>query len=111
MSRRSDRSGNGARLLRASIDRRQFLRALSAPLLAGLLPQEAHALAVHAARLWPAREYTRMTLESASPIAHQLIAVKNPERLVLDLEGVDVSIELQQLSGKVQVTDPYIQGI
>jgi N-acetylmuramoyl-L-alanine amidase len=84
---------------------------LSVPLLAGWLPQPARALALQAARVWPAREYTRVTLESAAPIAHQLLAVKNPERLVLDLEGIDISAELQQLAAKVQPADPYIQGI
>jgi len=68
-------------------------------------------MALRAARLWPAREYTRVTLESTTPLAHQLIAVKNPERLVLDLEGVEVTAVLQQLAAKVSVSDPYIQGI
>ena len=79
--------------------------------MAGLLPGNAHALAVQSARLWPAKEYTRLTIESKAPIVHQLLAVKNPERLVLDLEGVNVSAELQQLVAKVSATDPYIQSI
>jgi N-acetylmuramoyl-L-alanine amidase len=52
-----------------------------------------------------------MTLESATPIGHQLFAVPTPDRLVLDLEGVDVTPELQQLGSKVSASDPYIQGI
>ena len=111
MPRRTEGSGSGVRVLRAGIDRRRFLRALSAPALAAFLPLPAAAAALHAARLWPAREYTRVTLESAAPIPHQLLAVKNPDRLVLDLEGIDITSELQQLIGKVQATDPYIQGI
>ena len=84
---------------------------MGAPAMAGLLPGNAHALAVQSARLWPAKEYTRLTIESKAPIVHQLLAVKNPERLVLDLEGVNVSAELQQLAAKVSATDPYIQSI
>jgi N-acetylmuramoyl-L-alanine amidase len=109
--RRAEGSGSGARVLRARIDRRRFLHSLSASLLAACLPLPARALALQAARVWPAREYTRVTLESAAPIAHQLLAIKNPERLVLDLEGIDISAELQRLAAKVQSTDPYIQGI
>ncbi|MEO7762445.1 MAG: N-acetylmuramoyl-L-alanine amidase [Casimicrobiaceae bacterium] len=92
-------------------ERRKFLGWLTVPLLSGLLPRDAQALAVQAARLWPAREYTRMTIESASPIGHQLLAIKNPERLVLDLEGIDVTPELQLLASKVSASDPYIQTI
>jgi N-acetylmuramoyl-L-alanine amidase len=80
-------------------------------LLAAALPSPAAAMALRAARLWPAREYTRVTLESAAPLAHQLIAVRNPERLVLDLEGVEMTAVLQQLAAKVSAADPYIQGI
>ena len=90
---------------RVSLDRRRFLGWLSVPALAGWLPQPAAALAVQAARLWPAREYTRMTLESAIPIGHQLLVVRNPDRLVLDLDGVDLSQELQQLAAKVSAAE------
>jgi N-acetylmuramoyl-L-alanine amidase len=84
---------------------------MTAPALSGLIPGQAHALAVKSARLWPAKEYTRVTIESAAPIVHHLLAVKNPERLVLDLEGVEITAELQQLAAKVNAADPYIQGI
>lgn len=84
---------------------------MTAPALLGLLPGQAHALAVQSARLWPAKEYTRLTIESAAPIVHQILAVRNPDRLVLDLEGVDITAELQQLAAKVSAGDPYIQGI
>jgi N-acetylmuramoyl-L-alanine amidase len=93
------------------LERRRFLGWLSVSALAAWLPEPAHALAVRAARLWPAREYTRMTLESATPVGHQLIVIRNPDRLVLDLEGVDLTQELQQLAAKVSAGDPYIQGI
>ena len=94
-----------------SLERRRFLHWLSLPALSAWLPAPAHALALQAVRLWPAKEYTRMTLESASQIGHQLLVVRNPDRLVLDLEGVDVNQELQQLAAKVSGADPYIQGI
>src|SRR6185436_12909235 len=62
-------------------------------------------------RIWPARDYTRVTLESAAEIKYQLFAVKNPERLVLDIEGVDLSAALAELHGKVATGDPYIDKL
>ena len=64
-----------------------------------------------ASRVWPAQEYTRVTLESAGPIKHQFFSVTSPERLVLDLEGVELGAELRELPGKVGNNDPYIQSV
>jgi len=62
-------------------------------------------------RVWPAQEYTRVTLESKSAIRHQYFFVKDPERLVLDLEGADVNDALKGLPAKVGANDPYIQAV
>ncbi|MGZ5039443.1 MAG: N-acetylmuramoyl-L-alanine amidase [Usitatibacter sp.] len=62
-------------------------------------------------RVWPAQEYTRVTLESARPIRHQYFFVTSPERLVVDLEGVDLTDELKGLPDKVGANDPYIQAV
>src|SRR5207248_6964689 len=59
----------------------------------------------------PAREYTRLILESPSPIAHQLLAMKNPDRLALDLDDVELAGDLAQLAQHVQPIDPYILSI
>jgi len=64
-----------------------------------------------ASRVWPAQEYTRVTLESARPIKHQFFFVTNPERLVVDLEGVELDAELKALPAKVGLSDPYIQSV
>src|SRR5690242_7170829 len=48
-------------------------------------------------RIWPAKDYTRVTLETKSEIKFQLFSVKDPERLVLDLEGVDLGPALAEL--------------
>ena len=64
-----------------------------------------------ASRVWPAQEYTRVTLESAKPVRHQFFFVTNPERLVVDLEGVDLDDELKALPAKVGANDPYIQAV
>ena len=62
-------------------------------------------------RIWPAQEYTRVIFESSLPVAHQLSALKQPERVVLDLTGVELTGEITQLPGRVQATDPYILSI
>lgn len=86
---------------------------LLAALLAACLIPSLSALAQEtrliAARVWPAAEYTRITLESATPIKHSLMTIKNPERLVLDLEGVALSPEVDGLAAKITRDDPNIQ--
>ena len=62
-------------------------------------------------RIWPAKDYTRVTLESKAEIKFQLFAVKDPERLVLDLEGVELGPALAELDGKVAAGDPYIDKL
>jgi N-acetylmuramoyl-L-alanine amidase len=60
--------------------------------------------------VWPARDYTRVTLESRSPVNFTHQTVRNPERLV-DLEGVELNDILQSLPSKISGQDPYIQLI
>jgi N-acetylmuramoyl-L-alanine amidase len=76
-----------------------------------LLPQLASAGIVASARIWPAQEYTRLIIESSSPIAHQMMLLKDPRRLVLDLEGVEPDGELAQLAQRLRPDDPHIQSI
>lgn len=66
---------------------------------------------VVSSRIWPARDYTRVTLESKSELRYTLISVKNPERLVIDLEGVELNAALAALDGKVATGDPYIEKL
>ncbi|MBE0626846.1 MAG: N-acetylmuramoyl-L-alanine amidase [Burkholderiales bacterium] len=63
---------------------------------------------VGAVRVWPAQDYTRITIEAERPIRHELLLVKNPERLVLDLEGVDFDSVQQEIADKILPSDPYI---
>src|SRR3954470_9962509 len=65
---------------------------------------------VVASRIWPARDYTRLTLESQAEVKYQVFAVKDPERLVLDLE-TELTPALAELDGKVMAEDPYIKGL
>ena len=81
-------------------------------LLCGLLLSGwAHALELSATRLWPSPDYTRVTLEAAQPVAHRYFTLSNPERLVIDLEGVENSARLGELANQLAADDPYISAI
>ena len=77
-----------------------------------LLPVAALAATkIMSARIWPAQDYTRVTLESAKPIQYQVLQLKNPERLALDLEDVAVTPALEELAAKIGANDPYVQAV
>lgn len=63
---------------------------------------------VTAARVWPAQDYTRITLEAGKPFVYKMTLLKNPDRLVVDIENVDVNTALKSLSEKILGSDPYI---
>jgi len=75
------------------------------------LPHAQAAIAISSARVWPAQEYTRLTLESKQPIRYNLFIVKNPERLVIDLEEVEITDTLNGLVSKIGNDDPYIKSV
>jgi N-acetylmuramoyl-L-alanine amidase len=66
---------------------------------------------VSAARVWPANEYTRVTFEAPSGFKYQHFFVKDPERLVLDIENVELGDALKSLAAKVGADDPYIKAV
>lgn len=75
------------------------------------LPQTQAAIEILATRIWPAQDYTRLTLESKLPIQHKMFTVENPDRLVIDLENVEPGEALNQLTSKIASDDPYINAI
>ncbi|MCY7387346.1 MAG: N-acetylmuramoyl-L-alanine amidase [Burkholderiales bacterium] len=66
---------------------------------------------VSSTRVWPANEYTRVTFESASALKVQHFFVKDPERLVIDIENAELGPALKELAAKIGVNDPYIQSV
>jgi N-acetylmuramoyl-L-alanine amidase len=75
------------------------------------LPAFAADILVTSTRVWPAPDYTRVTIESQLPVKHTLLSLENPDRLVLDLEDVALSAVLNELAGKISSDDPYIKGV
>ena len=62
-----------------------------------------------AVRVWPAADYTRVAIEHSAPLKYSHFTVKNPDRLVVDLEGIEFNSVLESLSGKVSPDDPNIK--
>ncbi len=69
---------------------------------------EAAETTITAARVWPAQDYTRITLESDKAFSYKMTLLKNPERVVVDIENTDVNAVLKSLSEKILGGDPYI---
>ncbi len=68
------------------------------------------AVSVTAARVWPAPDYTRLTLESAKPISYNMFTLDKPDRLVVDLDDVTLQGPISEISGKIGSDDPYIKS-
>ena len=66
---------------------------------------------ISTARVWPSPDYTRVTLEAQAPVSFTMTSVKDPERLVLDLQGVDITAVLTTLNEKIAADDPYIKSV
>ncbi len=64
-----------------------------------------------AVRVWPAADYTRITLEQNQDVKYTHLLVKDPHRLVVDLEGIEFNAVLQSLPSKILDSDPYIKLI
>ncbi|MEN9630413.1 MAG: N-acetylmuramoyl-L-alanine amidase AmiC [Pseudomonadota bacterium] len=71
----------------------------------------AHGAAIVAVRVWPAQAYTRVTIESDQPLAARHFLTEGPNRLVVDIDGLELSPQLKDLVGKVRPDDPYMAGV
>lgn len=90
--------------------RRQWLQRASLVLMLGPL-QIAYGAQILAVRLWPSRDYTRLTLESDQALRarHQLQV--DPPRLTVDIDGLDLQPALRDLVGKVRPDDPNVAAV
>ncbi|MFM7002111.1 MAG: N-acetylmuramoyl-L-alanine amidase, partial [Limnohabitans sp.] len=91
-------------------DRRRLIKAgfLALSLGASHMVRGATMMAV---RIWPAADYSRVTLESDKPLQTRQTFIASPPRLAVDIEGMELNPALRELVGKVQATDPNIAGI
>ena len=91
--------------------RRTVLQAGGTLLLSVIVPGIARAAQIIAVRVWPSDDYTRVTLENDSDLKATHFIVKDPERLVIDLEGLELNSTMKGLIAKIQANDPYITQV
>lgn len=71
----------------------------------------ARGASIVAVRVWPSKDYTRLTIESDTAIKARQFFIPEPPRLAVDIEGIDLIPALRELVAKVKSDDPNISGI
>ncbi|MWN32612.1 MULTISPECIES: N-acetylmuramoyl-L-alanine amidase [unclassified Gilliamella] len=66
---------------------------------------------VVAVRVWPSSTYTRITLESNIGLTYKSASLFNPNRIVIDIDNIDLTPTLKTISSKVLNHDPFIKSI
>ncbi|MFT3847785.1 MAG: N-acetylmuramoyl-L-alanine amidase [Propionivibrio sp.] len=96
-----------------SVTRRELIRFAGAALCILVTPVGRAAIGqgkgIVAVRVWPAEDYTRVAIEHSERLKFTHFTVKDPDRLVVDLEGVEFNSVLEQLSSKISPDDPNIK--
>jgi N-acetylmuramoyl-L-alanine amidase len=108
---RPSRLHPAAPLTPGSPRRRTLLKAGGTLLLSVVGPLPASAAQILAVRVWPAPDYTRVTLENDSELKTQHFLVPDPPRLVVDIDGLGLNNTLKSLVAKVEPNDPYIKQV
>ena len=93
-----------------NMHRRTLLQAGTLVLLLGRA-QLARGASILGVRVWPANDYTRVTIESDTALVTRYTMVGQPPRLAVDIEGIELNAELRELVGKVRSDDPFISGV
>lgn len=92
------------------LKRRVLLQGGSIALLLGL-HEIARGATIMAVRVWPAADYTRVTIESDGRLSSQQLVVGSPPRLAVDINGIELNPALRELVGKIKPDDPFINGL
>jgi N-acetylmuramoyl-L-alanine amidase len=91
-----------------NLPRRRTLKTLGSAALLLSAPHLARGASIVAVRVWPAADYTRVTIESDTRLSHKHFMAEGPNRLVIDIDGLELNPALRDLVGKVQPDDPFI---
>jgi len=93
------------------MQRRTALKSIGSVVLLLGSAEMAFGASIVAVRVWPAADYTRVTIESDAPLSQKHFVAENPSRLVIDIDGLELSPALRDLVGKVRADDPFIAGV
>jgi len=94
--------------------RRRLIGGVGGTVVLALSPwQIARGATLLAVRVWPAAEYTRVTLEHDAELKFTQFVIREtpPLRLVVDIEGIDLTPTLKELVGKIEADDPFIAAV
>lgn len=93
--------------------RRALIRLAGASLLLSVCPfgraAAGRSAGILAVRVWPAADYTRVAIEHSAPLKYTHFTIKNPDRLVVDLEGIEFNAVLEAMANKIAPDDPNIR--
>ncbi|HEX6703655.1 MAG TPA: N-acetylmuramoyl-L-alanine amidase [Albitalea sp.] len=95
----------------SGLSRRSAVRAMGSLVLLLGARQLAFGASIVAVRVWPADDYTRVTIESDAALSAKHFMAEHPSRLVIDVDGLELSPALREIVGKVRSDDPYIAGV
>lgn len=95
----------------ARSQKRRVLLKAGGTLLLSVLAPAANAAQILAVRVWPAEDYTRVTLENDSELKTNHFVLKDPYRLFVDIEGLELNAKLKELVAKIKSNDPYIKQV
>ena len=93
------------------MQRRQWLKQTGTLVLWLGAAQIARGAGIVAVRVWPAEDYTRVTIESDGALQASHFLIGEPRRLVIDLTGLELNPALRELVGQVRPDDPYIAAV
>jgi N-acetylmuramoyl-L-alanine amidase len=91
--------------------RRTVLKTGATLLLSVFATLPARAAQILAVRVWPAEDYTRVTLENDGDLKATHFMVADPPRLVVDIDGLVLNETLKSLVAKIESNDPYIKQV
>ena len=95
----------------SALNRRKAIRSMGVAVLTLGAREFAYGASIVAVRVWPAEDYSRITIESDAPLSEKHFLLEQPQRLVIDVDGLELSPALRELVGKIPADDPYIGGL
>ena len=90
--------------------RRRLLQGAAGTVVLALTPHLARGASLLAVRVWPSAEYTRVAIEHDTPLRFHyfLLQDRSPQRLVVDIQGVDFTHRFAEQIRRVDPHDPFI---